>query len=714
MSLVSSFFGALPVVDNVRFTLSSYDGDDAISLIIKREAAIYGEVRFDVVQGTRSEFISAVLFPNDSHVLYEGTWFLVNDLCRRNNLQWVKRCYLGFCLTALNMLHGVVKRTVVEPTLITVRYVFLKLTGINVSDVAAYESDDKGAVYLCQVGYVKYYVGMDIGGAVITDIGVEVQTVFFNLRVHRSMDGSFKSEEFYMTNSDAYGYWAYVHHATHVLEAADRLPGLVVVPGDSVGVFSHRFPNKVLVAGDMVVSDMSHPAIVKSTIEQTLIDGLARGGRSLYLGFLSPFLTTRDWELIAQYDYVLVHDSVLFIPPSIMNYCGRGCWSKGLPIVRTHIIPDKPPHMDIPWSTNLLCNGPYSISKPTVVSEYLRGMQPTVPWQIRSGCAENFKRCGYGVTTNECIPLTTGFGDITNSYQYFAPVGKVICPEMIMSDSGTIYLKVRQVYLVDHSSRLGVLCAQRNYGSVIPIGYGFFESRERELVLSNAMCSITLKFVDNDDRGVDIIKLEFGFLVSRPGMGSVKVDFWRDVEKLFSPGTDLSAFKPPDSKIIIEERIKKKESGIRSVGLRRSVYNPWEPIDDENTGFFFRISEYYDAKTPYVFFVPKIHLAILEALSNEWGVVHHPEYAIFEFQFSRILQRKPFSKAVRFVPGLERCNSNVSLRELISFMFQDDDNFPLHYAVLNQCFKLGNDVIKPMLRMVGRFVVDDVITGGDD
>jgi len=349
--------------------------------------------------------------------------------------------------------------------------------------------------------------------------------------------------------------------------------------------------------------------------------------------------------------------------------------------------------MDIPYSTNLLLHGSFSISKPTVVSEYLRSMCPTHPWSQfdNSVPTSNLVQMGYNISYGVYrIHLTTGVKDLVPGYQYFCPLGTVLEPEECSDQRGTVRLSTRSLYFVRETSMLGKVMIQKNYGYCQGGKVYFYSATEGDIKLTTDTIEVTLSYSESE-MVMDIKKTETGYLVVRPSMGTVPCNTWSDVEKLFAGNlTFLEKFRP-DKKVIqvtndvvIPGARKKRKlpHGPKVV----DVIDPWEPYSQsQELPYFARygnnvVALYGDHRLQFLsltyVFQRKDVAAVLDPLIERNGGL------------------------VRLVKGIEVMKESCSLLDLARFVFRDGDPYSCGYKLFSS-MKIGKH-LPWLLAIIGK------------
>jgi len=575
----------LPSHPDPVMVLKMYDGDDTITRAVCAQRSSYRACRVNNMSPWH-DFVGAVLFPDESSYVDGDDVVSIHQIMYEQHLRWVPRRCQAWVISALSLLDSA---KVVPPVATQPRQkliVFLEVCGPMIEHVRATIGMGEKR-FLLTIDNVDYYLGeVNVGQPVL--IPNAVRSCFFNSVIHGDVRGDFKDQAYYDQNVMSYGFWSFYAHRPWV-DAVASIASIshrpIVVPGDGIGVFTWAHPNRVKCVGDAVMSTMTHPAIVKESITSTLQRGLLLQDPVLYLGFVGSFLTHEDFLLIAQYSTVVLVDSYLYVPPVAMSFVMRGVWCRGVEVGVAFSkcpIHDRVPHMEIPFSTNLLANAPYMISRPTVITEYIRSMIPSISWSVDTNMsAANLKSMGYNIVAGNNLLLASGVSDAVPDTHYFAPVGKVVNPLRIDTFDGSLSLVTRQLYYTSEGTDLFKLCEASKYGTYVKGRIWFYAIAPTQVSLKmqklDLAVSLTIVYSEVEEKMSIVQATDHSFVVTRPGLGRTRVLTWHAVVALFAPNTDLSKWEPKQHIRWGTPPIKKKKKTREKVAF----FAPWSYWGDQ-------------------------------------------------------------------------------------------------------------------------------------
>jgi len=105
-----------------------------------------------------------------------------------------------------------------------------------------------------------------------------------------AISGGFLDASMYTERGVDYGRWSLKNHVAVIDHILSKIPidEKIIVPGDGPGLVASRRSN--VIAGDIAITNITHPEVRKETFVETIQRGLAAGATTIILSYIYDFL----------------------------------------------------------------------------------------------------------------------------------------------------------------------------------------------------------------------------------------------------------------------------------------------------------------------------------------------------------------------------------------------------------------------------------------
>jgi hypothetical protein len=271
-----------------------------------------------------------------------------------------------------------------EETVPPVINIYMVAKGPTPYDVQAYDGQPESIEATYPDAHVRWGVCAKPTSQREINVPLSIRALWLRQHFAPRVAQRLKDPTYYEMAIDSYTIWSYPIHAAQISHICDGIPqdSTLVAPGDGVGVAARVWKGS-LVAGDRVVTSLTHTSVVEEDLWDTVCRGAKAKDPVFVLSYISTFLSERlvSFFETTMWPVIVLENKNTCTLRGFTQY-GPGLFTRNVPLswpFRNLQLEKAQKVTNVMYSENLIRRQAIAYYSENEYVKYVRSMRPYVP-----------------------------------------------------------------------------------------------------------------------------------------------------------------------------------------------------------------------------------------------------------------------------------------------------------------------------------------------